>query len=159
MLPLLAALAGASGCVQRPVISVHHAEVHGLSTYGVSVVIFLQIKNENTYDVQVRHVNCNVTMGRGAVLGPIDYAPNLWLPANRVTLLAVPVSIPWTLLPSLTMETMGSYAIPYQVRGYADVTATRVFGIERDNYPLEQSGFIPRQMVVDAARQIMPIPF
>jgi hypothetical protein len=156
---VVAALAGGPGCVQRPVVAVHHAEVRGLSSYGVNVAIILEVKNENAYDVQIRHVNCNVIIGRGYVLGPIDFAPNQWLPANQTTLLTVPATIPWTLAPALLMETSGSYAIPYQVKGSADVTATRAFGIERDNYPIDQGGFVPRQMVVESARPYLPFAF
>jgi hypothetical protein len=155
------ALGGApslAGCVQRPSILMHHAEVTGISTYGVSFIIYLQVHNDNGYDIQIRHVNCNVTIGRGYVLGPIDFMPNTWLPSNRDTFLAVPVTIPWTLVPSLASETMGAYAIPYQVKGTADVTATRTFGVERDNYPIDQVGSVPRQTVLNAARMIMPIP-
>jgi hypothetical protein len=159
LLLALVALVAAPGCVHRPTVTVDHAEVRGLSAYGVNVLIWLSIRNDNSYDVQIRRVNCNVTMGRGAVLGPIDFMPNQWLPSNQATLVAVPVYIPWQLLPSLAMETAGSYAIPYYVKGVADVTATRAFGIERDNYPIEQGGFVPRQMVMDAARSVMPIPF
>jgi hypothetical protein len=157
LLPLLALVS--AGCVQQPVVTVHHAEVRGVSPLGVGVVIFLQIRNDNAYDVQIRNVRCNVTFGRGATLGPIDFAPNQWLPASQTTLVQVPVSLPWTLVPALASETMGAYAIPYHVTGVADVTATRTLGIDRNNYPIDEGGFVPRQMVVDAARSMLPIPF
>jgi hypothetical protein len=158
-LPLLAVLAASPGCVTQPAVSIHHAEVRGLSTYGLQVMIFLQVRNDNAYDVQIRGVHCNVIFGRNYTLGPIDFAPNQWLPSNQTTMVAVPVYIPWTLLPSLATESMGSYAIPYYVKGTADVTATRAFGIQRDNYPIEEGGSVPREMVVNAARSALPIPF
>ena len=158
-LPLLAVLDAGPACVQQPVVTVHHAELRGISTYGLGVSIILQIRNDNAYDVQVRNVHCNVTFGRGYTLGPIDFGPNQWLPAGQTTLVAVPVSVPWNLLPALASETAGSFAIPYHVRGAADVTATRTFGIERDNYPIDEGGSIPRQMVIDAARSMVPIAF
>src|SRR6516225_264275 len=92
-LPLLAALAVAPGCVQHPVITIHHAEVRGLTTLGLGVTIYLQVRNDNAYDVQVRNVHCNVTFGRGYTMGPIDFAPNQWLASNQTTLVAVPVNI------------------------------------------------------------------
>jgi hypothetical protein len=132
--------------------------VRGLSTNGLGVVIFLQIRNDNAYDVQIRNVHCNVTFGRGYALGPIDFSPNQWLPSHQSTLVMVPVSIPWTLLPALASETVGSFAVPYHVNGQADVTATRAFGIDRNNYPIDEGGSVPRQMLIDSARSIMPIP-
>jgi len=104
-------------------------------------------------------VHCNVTFGRGYTLGPMDFALNQWLPSNQTTLIAVPVSIPWQMLPALASETAGAYAIPYHVKGVADVTATRALGIERDNYPVDEGGAIPRQMVLDTARSVIPLPF
>jgi hypothetical protein len=159
ILPILAALAAGPACVQQPVVTVHHAEVRGLSGNGLGVVIYLQIRNDNAYDVQIRNVHCNVTFGRGYNLGPIDFSPNQWLPSNQSTLVPVQLSLPWTLLPALAGETVGSFAVPYHVTGQADVTATRAFGIERNNYPIDEGGSVPRQMMVDAARAAIPIPF
>ena len=157
-LPLLAALSAAPGCVREPSVTIHHAEVRGLSAFGVGVAIVLQVRNDNSYDVQIRNVHCNVMFGRGNNLGPIDFQPNQWLPAHQTTLVAVPVSLPWQLVPALAQETMGNFAIPYHVEGFADVTATSTFGIQRDNYPISQDGSVPRQMVLDQARSMLPIP-
>jgi hypothetical protein len=157
LLPLLALVP--AGCVQQPAITIHHAEVRGVSPMGVSLAIFLQVRNDNAYDVQVRSVRCNVTFGRSATLGPIDFSPNQWLPANQATLIQVPVSLPWTLVPALASESSGAYAIPYHITGVADVTASRTLGIDRNNYPINEGGFIPRQTLVDGARSMLPIPF
>jgi hypothetical protein len=156
--PILLALAAAPGCVHEPVVSLHHAEFHGVSGYGVGLSIFLKVRNDNMYDVQVRNVHVNVVFGHGYVLGPIDFAPNQWLPSGQTTLVAVPVTIPWQLVPALISETVGSYAIPYQVHGVADVTGSRALSIERNNYPVDEAGSIPRQMLVDSARGALPIP-
>ena len=86
--------------------------MRGISAFGVGVAIVLQIRNDNAYDVQIRNVHCNVTFGRGYNLGPIDFAPNQWLPSHQTTLVAVPVSIPWQLVPSLASETMGNLRHP-----------------------------------------------
>jgi hypothetical protein len=155
---ILALGAAAPGCVTQPKVSVHHAELRGISPFGLQTVIFLSVRNDNAYDVQIRNVNVNVTFGRGYPLGPINYQPNQWLPSNQTTLVAVPVQLPWTLVPTLVAETVGSYNIPYHVKGAADVTATRTFGIERDNYPVDEGGVIPRQLVVDSARSAIPLP-
>lgn len=158
LIPFLV-LAATPGCPMVPAVQVHHAEVRGVSTFGVNLMIFLQVRNENPYDVQIRAVRCNVVLGRGAVLGPIEFAPNQWLPSNQTTLVAVPVSIPWTVVPSIAAESAGGYSIPYHIRGVADVTATRSLNIDRNNYQIDETGFVPRQMVVDAARSVVPIPF
>src|SRR4051812_41994442 len=103
--PLLLALGATPGCVVRPAISVHHAELRGVSTFGLGMVIFLSVRNDNSYDVQIRNVSVNVTFGRGYSLGPINFSPNQWLPSNQTTIVAVPVSIPWQLVPTLIGET------------------------------------------------------
>ena len=157
--PFLLALAATPACVTQPAVTVHHAELRGLSAWGLGVAIVLQVRNDNSYDVQVRNVHVNLALGtHGYPLGPIDFAPNQWLPAHQTTLVAVPVNIPLQMIPALVGETIGSYVIPYHVQGTADVTATRAFGIERNDYPVNENGAIPRQMVVDSVRSVLPIP-
>lgn len=155
--PVLVALAGAPACVSKPAISVHHAELRGLSAWGLNVMILLQVRNDNSYDVMIRNVNVNTTFGRGLNL-PVNFSPNQWLRSNQTTFVQVPVTIPWTAIPQLVGETTGAYAIPYHVKGYADVTATSSLQIDRNNYPVDEDGAIPRQMVVDAARSAIPLP-
>jgi len=160
LLPLVVALGAATGCVQQPTIAIRGAEVRGASLMGVDVLITLEVRNDNAYDVMVRGVRCNVVFGRGgAVLGPIQFAPNQWLRSNSTTLVMVPVSIPLTIIPALMGESNGAYSIPYHVRGVVDVTATSSLNIERNNYAIDHDGFVTRQMVVDAARRVMPLPF
>lgn len=154
--PLLLALFAAPGCVSKPAVTVHHAELRGLSAWGLQVMILLQVRNDNGYDVQLRNVNVSTTFGRGLRL-PVMFSPNQWLPSNQTSFVQVPVTIPWTAIPQLVAETNGAYAIPYHVKGVADVTATRSLGIERDNYPVDEGGAIPRQLVVDAARSAIPL--
>ena len=120
--------------------------------------VVLEVRNDNSYDVQIRNVHANVAFGRGYGLGPIDYSPNQWLPAKQATLVPVPVAIPWGLVPVLIAETAGSFAIPYHVKGSADVTATQWGKFERNDYPVDENGAVPRQMVVDAARNAIPLP-
>jgi hypothetical protein len=156
--PVLLALAAAPGCVHEPVITLDHAQFQGASGFGVGLNIFLRVRNDNAYDVQIRNVHVNVVFGHGYVLGPIDFAPNQWLHSGQTTLVAVPVSIPWQLVPALVAETVGSYSIPYQVHGVADVTATQTFGFQRNNYPVDEAGSVPRQILVDSAQQALPIP-
>lgn len=155
--PVLFALAAAPGCVNKPAVTIHHAELRGVSAWGLNVMILLQVRNENSYDVMIRNVNVNTTFGRGLNL-PVMFSPNQWLRANQTSFVQVPVTIPWTAIPQLIAETNGAYAIPYHVKGVADVTATSSLQIERNNYPVDEDGAIPRQMVVDAARSAIPLP-
>lgn len=155
--PVLLALAAVPACVTKPNVSIHHAELRGVSAWGLNVMILLQVRNDNSYDVMIRNINVNTTFGRGLNL-PVMFAPNQWLRSNQTTFVQVPVTIPWTAIPQLVAETTGSYAIPYHVKGVADVTATSSLQIERNNYPVDEDGSIPRQMVVDAARSAIPLP-
>lgn len=155
---LWTALAATPSCVTKPAVSVHHAEVRGVSAGGLDLFVVLEVRNDNSYDVQIRNVHANVAFGRGYGLGPIDYSPNQWLPAKQATLVPVPVAIPWGLVPVLIAETAGSFAIPYHVKGSADVTATQWGKFERNDYPVDENGAVPRQMVVDAARNAIPLP-
>jgi LEA14-like dessication related protein len=142
-------LALLAGCVSKPVISLHHADLKEVSLQGLDLKVFIQITNPNTYDVEVRNVHCQVTIAGRYPLAPMDLQPNKWLPAGETTLITVPVSIPWTMVPALVAETLGSTDVKYRVQGVADVTATRTFGIEKNNYPLDEEASLPRQVFVD----------
>ena len=142
-------LALASGCVSKPVIALHHADLKEVSIQGLDLKVVIQISNPNAYDVEVRNVHAQVTIAGKFRLDPIDVQPNKWLPAGETTLVTVPVSIPWTMVPGLVAETLGTPEVKYRVTGVADVTATRAFGIEKNNYPLDEEASLPRQVFVD----------
>jgi len=70
-------------------------------------------------------------------------------PSRATTLVTVPVAIPWTIAPALVAETLGTPEVKYRIKGSADVTATCTFGIEKNNYPLDEEGALSRQVFVD----------
>jgi LEA14-like dessication related protein len=142
-------LAFASGCVSKPVIALHHADLKEVSLQGLDLKVVIQIHNPNAYDVEVRAVHAQVTIAGKYKLEPMDLQPNKWLPAGETTLIAVPVYIPWPMVPGLIAETLGTPDVKYRVQGSADVTATRTFGIEKNNYPLDEEASLPRQVFVD----------
>ncbi|HVY44662.1 MAG TPA: hypothetical protein VHB21_02240 [Minicystis sp.] len=146
----------AAGCVSKPVVHVDHAEIRSASLQGVGLAVILRIQNPNAYDVQVRHVHANVTINGHYTLPPIDIDPNQWLPSHQTTYVLVPSFVPWALVPGLVAESAGSPAIRYHVTGTADVTATRALGVEADDYPVDEDGWVPREVFVGAARSVMP---
>jgi LEA14-like dessication related protein len=148
---LACALGPLAGCVSKPVISLHHAEVRDASLGGVGLEVVLKIDNPNSYDVQVRNVHAQVTIAGKYALAPIDVTPNTWLPSNQSTLVSVPLSIPWTMIPVLVTETLGSSEVKYHVTGTADVTAVRALQIEKNDYPIDEDGTLPRQVFVSAS--------
>lgn len=144
------ALGLGAGCVSKPVVSLHHAEVRAASLLGVGLNVVLKVDNPNAYDVEVRNVHAEVTIAGKYSLAPIDIAPNAWLPSNQTTLVGVPVVIPWTLVPALISETLGSSEVRYHVKGTADVTAVRALKIEKNDYPIDEDGSLPRQTLIQA---------
>ena len=152
----LASTLVAVGCATKPTLALHHAEISGINLQGVAVNVVVQVNNKNSFDVMVRNVNANVTMSDKYPLAPIAYNPNQWLPSKQSTLMPVPVTIPWQMVIPLLAETLGSDSIKYSVKGTADVTATRLVGIQINNEKLEESGSIPRNMVLAAARTTYP---
>jgi hypothetical protein len=148
----------AQGCVHKPEVKLHHAEIRAASMYGLGMEVFLIINNTNSYDVQLRNIRANVTLASRYGV-PLQFSPNRWLPANQATLVAVPMTVPWGVVPGLIAASAGSMTVPYTVKGSADVTAIRSVGIESDDYPVDEEGTIPRQAFVDAARSVMPLRF
>jgi hypothetical protein len=118
--------------------------------------LFVAVNNPNSYDIQIRNVRAQVVIGRRYPLPPISFSPNQWLPSGEKTLVRVPMLIPYALVPRILSETVSSPVILYSVRGSADVTAVRLLGIERDNYPLNEESSVPRGDLVLAAGRSLP---
>jgi len=146
----------APGCVSKPKMQLHHAEVRTASPMGIGLEVFLKVNNQNSFDVQVRNVRVQTVMQGRWGLPPVAYSPNQWLPADGTTIVACPVVIPWALVGPLLAETVASPTISYRVRGEADVTAIRSVGIRSDNYPVDEEGTIPRIAVLQTARSMYP---
>src|SRR5262245_29431343 len=146
----LLALGLFAGCVSKPVVSLDHAELRAASLMGIGLDVVLKIDNPNPYDVEVRSVHAEVTIAGKYSLAPINMSPNQWLPSKDTTLVHVPVAIPWAMIPGLIAETLGSTEVKYHVKGTADVTAVRPLKIEKNDYPIDEDGALPRQMLVES---------
>lgn len=148
-----------SSCVSKPKMQLHHAEIRSAGPAGIGMEVFLRVNNENSFDVEVRNVRVQTVLQNRWQLPPMAYSPNQWLPADRYTIVRAPVIIPWPLVGPLLAETAMSPTISYRVRGEADVTAIRSIGIKSDNYPVDETGTIPRVAVLQAARSVFPFQY
>ena len=155
VLGLTALLATAPACVHKPTLELHSAQINGIGLAGVAMNVVVKVNNTNSFDVQVRDVNVQVVVA-GYALAPIQYSPNRWLGADQTTMVDVPVMIPWATVPALLTQTIGSEKLKYRVKGTADVTATRLLQVQRNNYGIDEEGEIPRATVVAAARVKFP---
>lgn len=155
-------LAGASSalllpaCVSKPQMQLHHAEIRSANVVGIGMEVFFSVYNDNSFDVQVRTVRVQTVLQGRYTLPGLEYSPNAWLPSERTVIVNAPVTIPWPLVPPLLAETFSKPSISYRVKGGADVTATRSLKIESDNYPVDESGSIPRAAVLQAAQTMFP---
>ena len=155
-LAVVAALAAAcSGCATKPTADVQNAIIRGASPQGLGVQIYLRVKNENSFDIQIRRVRGRAVIG-GRWGMPVDVSLYAWLPSDSTTVVMVPLWIPWLMLPALVAESVGSPIIPWRLTGHADITATRLLGVEKDNFPVDEVGMLPREIIVNAARGIIP---
>jgi hypothetical protein len=139
------------GCVSKPAVTLQSAQLRSASLRGVGLDIFLKVENDNSYDIQIRNVRAQVTIADRYPLMPIDIQPNQWLPAEQTTIVRVPIVIPWQVVSPIVKTTLNRPLITYRVKGSADVTAIRMLGIERDNYPVDEGGSVLRQDLVNAA--------
>lgn len=152
--PARAAVVGAlclaaTACVETPKVRLHHADIQGASLGGAVIDVVIEIQNPNGYDIQLRDVTAETTFAGKYRLPPIVIHPNQWLPAGRATQVHVPTTLPWLMIPGILAETVLSPKVTFHVRGTANVTATRTFGIEEDNYPIELAGEMPRQAMLN----------
>jgi hypothetical protein len=152
LFPLILGLASSSaGCAEKPTLRLHHAEIRSASLRGIGLDVYMTVNNPNSFDIEIRNVRTTVTFADKYALPEIVYSPNQWLPSGESTLVRVPVVIPFMLVPNLVNETTSSLVLHYSVRGSADVTAVRALGVEKDNFPIDESGSIPRQDLLAAA--------
>jgi hypothetical protein len=151
----LVAVAGV-GCVSKPTMHLNHCEITGVQlatlppAFGVLMTVVVDVYNPNGYDVAVRAMRGQTVMANRYPL-PVDYrapADGVWLPAKATTSVRVPVVIPIDLALQLVREGFQSPTIPYRFTGTADVTATRTFQLEKDNYAVDESGSISQQQML-----------
>lgn len=144
------------GCVRKPTMTLDHAELSGIGiqlgappTIGVLMTVVLNVSNPNDYDVAVRAVRGMVVFGDRYAHPVIFRAPGdgVWLRANTVTKVAVPVELPIALAFALARDAAFSPTIPYRFTGTADVTATSSLRIEKDGYEVDEIGALTRQQM------------
>ncbi len=143
-------------CASKPTMQVQYAQVTGVGPLGINVNVVVKVYNSNSFDIMVRNLHAQTTLAGQYQLPAVNVQPNVWLPAKETTYVSAPATIPWTLVPGLMSATLGSEQIAYHVQGYADVTATRAIGLRVNNEPLDERGFVPRALVLQAARTAIP---
>jgi|GEM_PF-672533 len=149
----------AAGCASKPTMKLNHAEISGVKlgfppTVSVVMTMVVEVYNPNSYDVAIRAMRGTVVLQDRYTL-PIDFRPGgegVWLPSDATTPVRVPITIPVDLALQLLRETYTSPMISFRVIGTADVTATRTFKIEKDNYSVDERGSVTRQQLEIALR-------
>jgi hypothetical protein len=142
------------GCASKPTMKLNHAEISGMSLgfppqVGVVMTMVIDVYNPNSYDVAIRAMRGNALLAEKYTL-PIDYRAGpegLWLAANQTTTVRIPVNVPIDLALRLLKESYTTPTVPFHVTGTADVTATRTFQIEKDNYSVDETGTFTRQQL------------
>ncbi|WP_437552539.1 MULTISPECIES: LEA type 2 family protein [unclassified Sorangium] len=155
-LAALTAIAGAA-CVSKPTMQLDHAEITGIRiafppSLGILMTIVVNVHNPNSYDVAVRAVRGQVVLAGRYPLA-VDFRADgdgVWLASDRTTQVRVPVSVPVDLGFQLLRETLTSPVIPYRFSGRADVTATRTFRLEADDYSIDDHGVVARNQIETA---------
>jgi len=143
------------GCVSKPTMHLNHAEISGanLAAYppalAVVLTVVIDVYNPNSYDIAVRAMRGQVTMAEQFTV-PIEFRPSgqgVWLGASTTTSLRVPVTIPIPMGLAVLRTSVAQELIPYRVVGRADVTASRTFQVERDDYSVDERGTVSRGQI------------
>ena len=141
-----------TGCAKKPTMKLNHAEISGLNvgfppSLAVVLTSVVDVYNPNSYDVAVRAMRGQITIMNRYTL-PLNYVAEnngVWLAAGRTTSMRVPVSIPVDVALQLARETLMTPTIQFHVVGKADVTASRTFQIEKDDYSVNETGSFQSQ--------------
>jgi hypothetical protein len=125
--------------------------------------VVIKVYNPNGYDVAVRGVRGQTTIG-GMGPVPVAYqaptADGIWLPADQTTTVRVPITVPIALAIALVQQGVATSTIDYRFTGVADVTATHTFQLEKDNYAVDETGTITRaQMLAVIPYTLAASPF
>lgn len=142
----------ATGCVSKPTMKLNHAEISGVvlgNPPSVQMTIVMDVYNPNSYDVAVRAVRGQTIMANKYPIALDFKAPEggLWMNASQTTQLRVPVLVPITVGFQLLQESLAQATIAYRFIGKADVTGTRTFAIEKDDYSVDETGTITREQI------------
>jgi hypothetical protein len=142
---------------------VNHAEISGLqlgmSPPGLVMNVVIDVYNPNSYDVAVRAVRGQTVFADQYPLPVYFQAPpeGVWMAAGRTTTLRVPMTVPLQLAWTLVQQSFASPTIAYRFMGTADVTATRTFKLEKDNYSVDERGQLTRaDMLAVLPASLMP---
>ncbi len=162
-LAVAALLALTSGCAKKPTMTLRHAAVSGVQigfppSLGVVMTVVVDVYNPNSYDVAIRAMRGTVVFANRYTL-PIDFRPpgdGVWLASDATTSVQVPVAVPVDLAMALVREAYAAYTIPFRMTGRADVTASRTFKVEKDDYAVDEVGAISRQQVEASLRSLWP---
>lgn len=152
----MTALVPLAGCVHKPTMHLDHAEISGVQlatlppSLGIVMTVVLDVYNPNSYDVAVRAVRGQTVFAGQFPLAVSYQAPpdGVWMPAGQTTQVRVPVTMPVQLALALVQQGMTVPTIQYHFTGSADVTATRSFQIEKDNYSVDEDGTITRDQMM-----------
>lgn len=146
------------GCTPKaPIMHVNGAQIEGASvtlglppSIGAIMRVYVYGENQNSFDIQIRGVRGEVQMMNGRYRLPVSMALGTWLPSDRSTPFSFNVNIPVQTGLAILRESALMTCVPYTLQGVADVTATSTFRLDKDNYPVSQSGCIPRQSLLMA---------
>lgn len=148
-----------SGCASKPTMRLNHAEISGVRlgfppSVGVLMTIVVDVFNPNSYDVAIRAMRGTVVLADRYTV-PIDFRASgdgLWLASDATTSARIPITIPVDLALQLLRESYTTPMVSFRVVGTADVTASRTFKIEKDNYSVDERGSFTRQQLEIAIR-------
>jgi hypothetical protein len=152
---LALAASSSAACVHKPEMHLDHAEISGVQlatmpplppTIVVVLTVVIRVYNPNSYDVAVRAVRGQMTLG-GEYSVPVAFqAPpdGVWLPAGQTTQVRVPINVPMQIAIGIAQRGVAAPTVDYRFTGTADVTATHTFQLEKDNYSVDETGTITR---------------
>jgi len=146
----------------------NHAEISGIQLGALGapptmvMTVVVDVYNPNGYDVAVRAMSGQVWMADRYPV-PLDFqAPAeqpFWMAAGKTTSMRVPLYVPLNLAIQLVQEAFASPTIAYRVIGRANVTGSRTFQVEKDDYAVDERGTMTReQMAAIIPNSIVPPP-
>ncbi len=150
---ILLLLLSLAACVQKPTMKLNHAEITSITPTlppSLEMAVVMDVTNPNSYDVAVRAVRGQVWMADKYPLTVDFHAPpdGLWMASGKTTQLRVLLLLPIGLALQIVQEALYTPQIAYRFIGKADVTGTRTFQVEKDDYSIDERGAMTREQLM-----------
>jgi LEA14-like dessication related protein len=144
-LALSGAVALCAACApQQPTVTPVAATVTAVGTAGLTLDVYLDVHNPNSFPLMAHRVEGAVLLGNGAELGRGAAQPPGSIPAKGSARIATRLDVPWLNVGALAPFAFSAQPVPYVFRGQATIGGESL----NVKVPFEVTGTLTREQLI-----------